>query len=178
MNVLKSCLMVVGLLAILLIGGCVMGAYSLGSAINSVINPKELTMKVDQDPDKVRTKLYRFLKSASDESTAKPVTVAPYSDGSVHMTYGNSEPYDMNLTIMVTPEADGKASTAKATWSAASFASHATGTVTEDAVNRAINKRLRAALVDIDQSREVSTSMRLSAVLEDARNDKISKSEN
>jgi hypothetical protein len=105
MNVLKSCLMVVGLLAILLIGGCMMGAYSLGSAFSKAINPTELTTTVDQSPDKVRTKLYHFLKTATNEPTAKPVTVSPYSDGSVHLSYGNAEPYDLSVIqkVMVPP---------------------------------------------------------------------------
>ncbi|MEY2927154.1 MAG: hypothetical protein RL367_1631 [Pseudomonadota bacterium] len=178
MNVLKSCLMIVGLLAILLIGGCMMGAYSLGSALSKAVNPTELTTTVDQSPEKVRSKLYRFLKTASDEPTAKPVTVSPYSDGSVHLSYGNAEPYDLNLVITVTPKGDSTTSEAKAVWQASKFASLARDGVTEDAVNRAINKRVKTALNDIDQDREFSSSMSLSSLLDAARHDKLASGTN
>jgi ABC-type protease/lipase transport system fused ATPase/permease subunit len=45
--------------------------------------------------------------------------------------------------------------------------------VTEDAVNRAINKRVKTALNDIDQNREFSSSMALSSLLDAARHDKL-----
>jgi hypothetical protein len=175
MNVLKSCLMVIGLIVVLFIGGCVMGAYSLGSAINGLVNPKEVTINIDQSPDKARKEIYRFLNTATDEETAKPVAVSPFSDGSVRLTYGNAEPYDLSVVIDVTPKGDGSSSKVHAKWDATGFSKGQS--VTQDAINRAINKRVTAALKAIDKGSDVGTSMVLSAVVEDAKNDKLDSTE-
>lgn len=88
MQMVRGCLMTLGLILLSMVTSCVLGVSSCSRALN----PTEFGATVDEHPDKARRMLREYLAAATSESgTLKiddapaEITVIDFTDGSLHL---------------------------------------------------------------------------------------------
>ena len=164
MGVLKSCLAVVGLTALLLIGSCVFGLSALGT----LMDPHDARATVARPPDEVKQDVYAYLQGATNGSFRAQSHVDYMSDGSMRLLVGKSEPYQMTMTVTFEPEDSGKATLVTATYNADRLAWGQADRVQSTRFDRRLRADFLKQLTDIGKG-EGSGSLDLDALLAAAR---------
>ena len=100
MDWLKSCLAVIGLASLLLVGSCVVGFGALGG----ILDPQSASVRVEKPAAEARGAVQDYLEGATSGSFASRARVEPMSDGSVRLLIGKAAPYDMTMSVEFVPD--------------------------------------------------------------------------
>ncbi len=95
MGWMKSCLAVVGLCTVVLVGSCVVGFAGL----KGTLDPQSASGRIEGPITKVRQATYEYLDGANDGSFAERADVDQMSDGTVQLHIGKADPYDMTMSV-------------------------------------------------------------------------------
>lgn len=104
MNGLKSCLAIVGVLALLLIGSCVLGVGALSSLGGKILDPQSTSERVAKPEGEVKQAVYEYLSGATNGSFSERAKVEYMSDGTMRLRVGTGEPYDMTMSVAFVPD--------------------------------------------------------------------------
>jgi hypothetical protein len=103
MGVMKSCLAIIGIGALLLIGSCVAGVGILKMAVAGVLDPQNASQRIEKPEAEVKQAVYEYLDGVKSGSFAERAKVEYMSDGSMQMHIGKGEPYDMTMKVTFEP---------------------------------------------------------------------------
>jgi hypothetical protein len=169
MELIRGCLMTLGLIMLLMITSCVVGLSSFGRGVN----PTEFGRTISEDAAKSRRMLRDFLAAAeldrAQVSADQPleVSVQDFSDGSIHMIGTSNGRKLIEVTALVTP-VDADAARVEVISDARPLAEEARG-VSAPALHRAIRDRLDGAMSAIDRQQVLPGGFLVSRILDDAR---------
>lgn len=109
MQVIRGCLMSLGLIMLLMITSCVVGV----SGCSRALNPTEYSRSIDETPEKTRRMLREWLETATVEQgtllvqrRAPTIALQDYSDGSIHLTVSQDKAVLLELVARVAPRGD------------------------------------------------------------------------
>ena len=147
---LKSCLAVIGIVALLVMGSCVAGIAGLAS-LGAVIDPQSAKGTVARPADEVKQAVYAYLDGATNGSFASQSHVDYMSDGSMRLQVGKTSPYQMTMTVTFEPQDGGKATLVSANYNADRLAWGQPDHVQSTRLDRRINTDLKKLLIDIEK---------------------------
>ncbi|RDE05243.1 hypothetical protein [Sphingomonas aracearum] len=173
MQLIRGCLMMLGLVALLFVTSCVVGV----SGCNRMVNPREFGQTVREDPDKTRRMVSDFLESATYEDTdvagrTLAAKVQDYTDGSVHLTGDANGERLIEITVTFQPARDGKATRVDVVSDAGPLAAALDDGSTAPELHRAIRYQLDGALAAIDEHRVLPRGMTIRRLIAEAKGSK------
>jgi hypothetical protein len=159
----------IGLLCVLLVGGCVAGMRGCAR----VVDPKVWSERVDEEPVKTRRMLSSYLQTATYEPESKlqvdgapaRVAVQDFTDGSIHVTLDGGAKRLVEIVVQVAP--DGPRHSRVEVMSDAT-ALAAAGDGDSPALHRRIRGQIGGALDAIDRQRPVGGSFSMARLIRDS----------
>ena len=100
MDWLKSCLAVIGLASLLLVGSCVVGFAGLGG----ILDPQRASVRIERPTMEAKRAVEDYLDGARSGSFASRAKVDSMSDGTVQLLIGKAPPYDMTMSVAFVPD--------------------------------------------------------------------------
>jgi hypothetical protein len=172
MNLIRNCLMYMGLTCLLFITSCVVGVSSCSRAVN----PTSFTRTIAADPGKTRRMLRDFFERAALESPDQrglgekrsTLAVQDYSDGSIHLTLDGDKGRLMEVVTSITP-VDGDQARVEVASNAKELAQAAPDSVSPASLHREIKAEVEAALAAIEGKTVLPRGFRVSRLLSRAR---------
>jgi hypothetical protein len=147
MAIVKSCLAIIGLITLLLIGSCVLGISSLSKAID----PQSVEGRIGKPVAEVRQAVYDYLDGAT-YGVGSRAKVDHMSDGTIQLNVGTAAPYAMTMTVAF--EEDGPTATkVKATYNADRFAWSQPGKVMSTNLHRCLHADFERFMHAVDNGR-------------------------
>ena len=102
MDWMKSCLAVIGLCTVLLVGSCVVGF----AGFRGVIDPQSASGRIEKPAAEVKQAVYDYLDGATAGRFAGRAKVDYMSDGTMRLHVGKAEPYEMTMSVAFEPDGD------------------------------------------------------------------------
>lgn len=102
MGFLKSCLAIIGVIALLLVGSCAVGFAGLGK----MLDPQSASGRIEKPAAEVRREVYDYLDGVSSGSFASRAKVDYMSDDTVQLHVGKAPPYDMTMSVAFAPDGE------------------------------------------------------------------------
>jgi hypothetical protein len=167
MSVFKSCLMMLGLVALFVVGSCTFGVFSLSSAVRSATNPRDVHVEIARPLAQTRKAFRGFLEGPSYERLSGKVEVLDYTDGSTHFTYGNPQRPDLSIIATFTAIDDNRTS-AVVKFDGDRMASKLPGAVSQMIVQTELKERIGDALESIAARGSADTNLSLTDVTKEA----------
>lgn len=172
MQVIRSCLMALGLVFLFMITSCAVGVRGCVE----MLDPTSFHQTVDEEPEKTRRMLRSFLQTAELEDAvargvnggATELDVADYSDGTLRLTLQGGGEQLLEIVARFTAEQGGKGTRVEIVSDGNKLAERIGPGVSGPDLHREIRDRMEGALHQIDKHQVMSTSFLLSRVVKAA----------
>lgn len=177
MQVIRGCLSLIGLMCVLVVGGC---ALSIRGCSRVLYNPTVWSESVAEAPDKTRRMLGDFLQTATYEPDSAhvvggmpaAVAVQDFTDGTIHLTMdrgGDAKaPRLIEVVVRVTPEDERSRVEVISDATALAAATHGSA----PAVHRRIHSEIERALDAIDHQQPLPGGLSIAKLIEAAHDDR------
>jgi hypothetical protein len=174
MQLIRGCLMSLGLMALLFVTSCVMGI----SGMRRAANPTDWQRTVSEEQGKTRRMVRDYLEAATYESDLKvagqplDVSVQDYTDGSIHLRAVQGSAVLLEIATRFTPVEGGRETRVEVVSDGERLAAAAEGDdddVTASGIHRAIKNDLDEAMAAIDRDQVLPRGLTVSRLLAEAR---------
>lgn len=174
MQLIRGCLMSLGLMALLFVTSCVMGVSSL----RRTANPTEWQRTVSEEQGKTRRMVRDYLEAATYESDLKVggqplgVSVQDYTDGSIHLRAARGGAVLLEIATRFTPVEGGRETRVEVVSDGEGLAAAAEAdddAVSAGGIHRAVRNDLDEAMAAIDRDQVLPRGLTISRLLAEGR---------